>query len=192
MHLTLAIQLHHRFHGPHVDYVGVALAAAVSWIGITGVGEAALIAAGIAAGRGKVDISSILFVAWAGAMVGGVAGWLVGIKGGRALMERPGPLYRLRLRLLRRGDELYDRRGILAVYLTPTFMAGISGMRARPFLVANAIAAVSWVLLVGLGAYVAGPSVAEWLGDLSTVVLVILLAAAALSLVARWRWRARH
>jgi membrane protein DedA with SNARE-associated domain len=65
-------------------------------------------------------------------------------------------------------------------------------MRARPFLVANAIAAVSWVLLVGLGAYVAGPSVAEWLGDLSTVVLVILLAAAALSLVARWRWRARH
>ena len=192
MHLTLAIQLHHRFHGPHVDYVGVALAAAVSWIGITGVGEAALIAAGIAAGRGKVDISSILFVAWAGAMVGGVAGWLVGIKGGRALMERPGPLYRLRLRLLRRGDELYDRRGILAVYLTPTFMAGISGMRARPFLVANAIAAVSWVLLVGLGAYFAGPSVAEWLGDLSTVVLVILLAGAALSLVARWRWRARH
>jgi len=192
MHLTLAIQLHHRFHGPHVDYVGVALAAAVSWIGITGVGEAALIAAGIAAGRGKVDISSVLFVAWAGAMVGGVAGWLVGIKGGRALMERPGPLYRLRLRLLRRGDELYDRRGILAVYLTPTFMAGISGMRARPFLVANAIAAVSWVLLVGLGAYFAGPSVAEWLGDLSTVVLVILLAAAALSLVARWRWRARH
>jgi membrane protein DedA with SNARE-associated domain len=192
MHLTLAIQLHHRFHGPHVDYVGVALAAAVSWIGITGVGEAALIAAGIAAGRGKVDISSILFVAWAGAMVGGIAGWLVGIKGGRALMERPGPLYRLRLRLLRRGDELYDRRGILAVYLTPTFMAGISGMRARPFLVANAIAAVSWVLLVGLGAYFAGPSVAEWLGDLSTVVLVILLAGAALSLVARWRWRARH
>src|SRR3954462_10857585 len=165
MHLMLlGVHLHHRFHGPHVDYVGVALAAAVSWIGITGVGEAALIAAGIAAGRGKVDISSILFVAWAGAMVGGVAGWLVGIKGGRALMERPGPLYRLRLRLLRRGDELYDRRGILAVYLTPTFMAGISGMRARPFLVANAIAAVSWVLLVGLGAYFAGPSVAEWLG----------------------------
>ena len=192
MHLLLAIHLHHRFHGPHVDYIGVGLAAAVSWIGITGVGEAALIAAGIAAGRGKVDISSILFVAWVGAMAGGVAGWLVGLKGGRALMERPGPLYRLRLRLLRRGDELYERRGILAVYLTPTLMAGISGMRARPFIVANGIAAVSWVLLVGLGAYFAGPSVAEWLGDLSTVVLVLLLAAAALSLVARWRWKARH
>src|SRR6059058_2171381 len=98
---AFAIQLHHRFHGPHVDYAAVGLAAAASWIGVAGVGEAALIAAGIAAGRGKVDISSILVVAWVGAMVGGAVGWLIGIRGGRALMTRPGPVYRLRRRLLR-------------------------------------------------------------------------------------------
>lgn len=189
MHLTLAIALHHRFHGPHVDYVGVGLAAAAGWIGVTGVGEAALIAAGIAAAHGKVDISSVLLVAWVGAMAGGVAGWVAGIKGGRALMTRPGPLYRLRLRLLRRGDDLFERRRVLAVYLTPSVMAGIAGMRAGPFLVANAIAAVVWVFLVGLGAYFAGPSVAEWLGDLSVVALVLIGAAAALSLAARWRWK---
>jgi membrane-associated protein len=189
MHLLLAIHLHHRFHGPHVDYVGVGLAAAVSWIGVTGVGEAALIAAGIAAAHGKVDISSILLVAWAGAMAGGLAGWLIGIKGGRALMTRPGPLYRLRLRLLRRGDDLYERRGALAVYVTPSFMAGISGMRSGRFLVANAVAAAAWVFLVGLGAYFAGPSVAEWLGDLSVLALILIAVAAALSLVARRRWR---
>ena len=189
MHLTLAIELHHRFHGPHVGYVGVGLAAAVGWIGVTGVGEAALIAAGIAAAHGKVDISSMLLVAWMGAMAGGLAGWLVGIKGGRALMTRPGPLYRLRLRLLRRGDELYDRGGVLAVYMTPSFMAGISGMRTRRFLVANGIAALAWVFLVGLGAYFAGPSVAEWLGDLSVLALALIAVAAALSLAARWRWK---
>jgi membrane protein DedA with SNARE-associated domain len=189
MHLTLAIALHHRFHGPHFDYIGVGLAAVASWIGVSGVGEAALIAGGIAAAHGKVDISSILFVAWVGAMAGGAAGWLVGIKGGRALMERKGPLYRLRLRLLRRGDELYEKRGLLAVYLTPSPMAGIAGMRFGRFLVANAITALAWVLLVGLGAYFAGPSVAEWLGDLSTVALVLLAAAAAVSLFARWRWK---
>ena len=192
MHLMLAIALHRRFHGPHVDYVGVGLAAAVSWIGITGVGEAALIAAGIAAARGKVDISSVLIVAWVGAMVGGFTGWLVGIKGGRALMERRGPLYRLRLRLLRRGDALYERRGILAVYLTPSFMAGISGMRSARFLVANGIAALAWVSLVGLGAYFAGPSVAEWLGDLSVLALVLIGLVAAVSLAARWRWKRAH
>jgi membrane-associated protein len=189
---VVAIHLHHRFHGPHVDYVGVGVAAAASWIGVAGVGEAALIAAGIAAGRGKVDISSMILVAWFGAMVGGVAGWVIGWKGGRALMTRPGPLYRLRMRLLRRGDAIYEKRGLLAVYLAPTFMAGISGMRLRRFLVANAISALAWVALVGLGAYFFGPSVADALGDVGTVGLILIGVAAAVSLVARRRWKRRH
>jgi membrane protein DedA with SNARE-associated domain len=189
MSAVVAIHLHHRFHGPHVDYVGVGVAAAASWIGVAGVGEAALIAAGIAAGRGKVDISSMLLVAWVGAMVGGGVGWVVGWKGGRALMTRQGPLYRLRLRLLRRGDEIYEKRGLLAVYVAPTWMAGISGMRFAKFIVANAISALAWVLLVGLGAYFAGPSVAEWLGDLGTLTLIAIAVVAVLSLAARWRWK---
>jgi membrane protein DedA with SNARE-associated domain len=189
---AVAIHLHHRFHGPHVDYVGVGVAAAASWIGVAGVGEAALIAAGIAAGRGKVDISSMLVVAWVGAIAGGIAGWLIGIKGGRALMTRPGPLYKLRLRLLRRGDHIYETRGLLAVYIAPTWMAGISGMRLKRFLPANAISALVWVLLVGLGAYFAGPSVADALGDIGTVGLVLIVVAALVSAGVRWWWSRRH
>jgi membrane protein DedA with SNARE-associated domain len=192
MHLMLAIQLHHRFHGPHVDYVGVGVAAAASWIGVAGVGEAALIAAGIAAAHGKIDISSILVVAWIGAMAGGAVGWLIGIRGGRALMTRQGPLYRLRLRLLRRGDAIYEKRGLLAVYVAPAWMAGISGMRFRTFILANAIAAVAWAALVGLGAYFAGPSVADFLGDLGTLALILIVVAALVSFAARWRWKRTH
>jgi membrane protein DedA with SNARE-associated domain len=189
MHLMLAIQLHHRFHGPHVDYVGVGVAAAASWIGVAGVGEAALIAAGIAAARGKVDISSVLLVAFVGAMAGGAVGWLIGIRGGRALMTRPGALYRLRLRLLRRGDAIYEKRGLLAVYVAPSWMAGISGMRFRRFMLANTVSAVVWAALVGLGAYFAGPSVADFLGDLGTLALVLIAVAALISFAARWRWK---
>jgi membrane protein DedA with SNARE-associated domain len=192
MHLTFAIALHHRFHGPHVDYVGVGVAAAASWIGVAGVGEAALIAAGIAAAHGKIDISSIIVVAWIGAMAGGAGGWLVGIRGGRALMTRPGPLYRLRLRLLRRGDAIYEKRGLLAVYVAPSWMAGISGMRFRIFILANAIAAVAWAGLVGLGAYFAGPSVADFLGDLGTLALILIGMGALLSFAARLRWKRAH
>ncbi|MEA2440110.1 MAG: hypothetical protein QOH76_1534 [Thermoleophilaceae bacterium] len=193
MHLLLALHLHHRFHGPHVDYVGVGLAAAVSWVGVAGVGEAALIAAGIAAARGKVDVSSMIAVAWVGAMAGGACGWLAGLKGGRALMTRPGPLYRLRLRLLRRGDAIYERRGLLAVYVAPTWMAGISGMRFGRFMPANAIATLAWALLIGLGAYFAGPSVADWLADAGTLGLIAIGLAVVLTLAARWAWtRARR
>jgi membrane protein DedA with SNARE-associated domain len=186
-----APHVHHRFTGPHADYVGVALAAFVSWFLIAGPGEAALIAAGIAAAHGKVDIVGMVLVAWAGAAAGGAVSWLIGYSGGRALLSRPGPLYRVRRRMLRHGDRLYRRRGWLAVYLAPAWMAGVAGMRARRFLIANAIATFAWALLVGGGAYLEGPAIAEAIGDLGTAGLVVLIAGAALSaLVAGWR-RAR-
>lgn len=172
--MLLGVHLHHRFHGPHVDYVGVALAAAVSWIGVAGVGEAALIAAGIAAAHGKVDIGSIVFVAWLGATAGGLAGWAIGLKGGRALMTRPGPLYRLRLRLLRQGDAIYDKRGWFAVFVAPSWMAGVSGMKAARFVPANAASALAWALGIGLGAYFVGPSVADLADDIGLAGVIVL------------------
>ena len=189
--LLFGVHVHHRFHGPHVDYVGVGIAAAASWIGIAGVGEAALIAAGIAASRGKLDISSMVFVAWFGACAGGAAGWLIGLKGGRALMVRPGPLYRMRLRLVRQGDEIYERRGWLAVFFAPSWMAGISGMRAGKFLSLNALSALVWALGIGLGAYFAGPSIADLVDDFGLVGAIVLAAVVVASVLGRRRWRRR-
>jgi membrane protein DedA with SNARE-associated domain len=177
--------LHHRFAGPHADYVGLALAAFVSWVGITGPGEAALIAAGIAAAHAHIDVVGMIIAAWVGATIGGTAGWLVGLKGGRALITKPGPLYRLRLRLLRHGDAVYARRGWLAVYLAPSWMAGIAGMPARRFLPANAVAGLAWALAIGLAAYVAGPSIAEAASDLGVVGLAALVVLIALSTAGR-------
>src|SRR3954451_14241814 len=99
---TLATLVHHhRFHGPHLDYVGVAVGAFISWVGISGPGEAALITAGILAARGRVDMPSVLAIAWVGAVAGGMIGWLLGRHFGRALLEAPGPLRRTRRRILR-------------------------------------------------------------------------------------------
>jgi membrane protein DedA with SNARE-associated domain len=179
------LSLHHHFTGPHITYVGLALAAFLSWVATTGPGEAALIAAGISAGHGHIDVVGMIIAAWGGAMVGGTAGWLVGLKGGRALLTRPGPLYRLRLRLLRRGDAVYARRGWLAVFLAPSVMAGVAGMPARRFLPINAVAALVWALGFGLGAYVAGPSIADAVADLGIYGLVAFVVLVALSATAR-------
>ena len=89
----LHIHLHHHFHGPEVDYVGLALAAAASWVGLPGPGESLLIAAGVLAAQHRLDIGSVIFVAWAGATVGGIAGWLIGKSAGRRLITAPGPLH---------------------------------------------------------------------------------------------------
>lgn len=177
--------LRHRFSGPHVDYAGVALAAVASWAAVAGPGEVALIAAGIAAAHHRVDIGGMIAAAWAGAMVGGLIGWFVGLKGGRALISAPGPLRNLRLRMLAHGDEVYERRGVLAVYFAPTWMAGISGMRARRFVAANAVAALIWALMVGLGAFWIGPSIADVLGDVGVVGTVLLALVVVLTVLAR-------
>jgi membrane protein DedA with SNARE-associated domain len=184
--------LHHHFAGPHIDYVALGLAAAISWVGITGPGEAALIAAAIAATDARVDIGGMILVAWLGAMTGGTAGWLIGRRGGRSLISRRGPLYRLRLRLLHHGDMIYERRGWLAVYLAPSWMAGVSAMPATRFLPANAVAALIWSLTIGLGTYIAGPSVADAVSEIGTVGLVALALSAVLAALVRREHRRRH
>jgi membrane protein DedA with SNARE-associated domain len=186
----VAARLHvrHHFSGPHVDYLAVSVGAFVSWVGVMGVGEAALIAAGIAAAEHKIDLGGVLAVAWLGATLGGMTGWAIGVRGGRPLMTSAGPLLRLRLRLLRHGDEIYERRGALAVYFAPSWMAGISGMRGRRYMPLNAASCLAWSLLVGGGAYLTGPSIGDVLSDIGTGGLVAL----ALIAVAAWLAKRRR
>ena len=165
---------HHRFHGPPFDYVGLALGAFVSSAGFPGPGEALLIAGGIIAASGKLDIVSVIFIAFVGATAGGVLGWLIGLKAGRTLLTAPGPFLRARQRTLARGDRVFHRHLAIAVILTPAWVAGIHHVRSRVYQPLNAVSALLWALGVGLGAYYVGPSVADALGDLGIVTLAIL------------------
>ena len=175
------IKLFHHVHGSSFDYITLGLLAMVSWIGVTGVGEAALIAAGIFAANKKLDLAPILAVAWAGAVLGGSIGWLIGLKAGRKIMMLPGPLRKLRLRALEYGERLYDRYHVLAVFLTPTWSAGVHKLRWLKFFPVNVAAAFVWVLMFGLGAYLIGAPIAEAAGDIgwaSVAVVVVVLGVA--------------
>jgi membrane protein DedA with SNARE-associated domain len=163
--LLAALAVHHHHVRSGVDYVGVFLASGVSWVALPGPGEAALIAASISAAHGHLDLTAVLAIAWAGASAGGTAGWAIGLRGGRGLITAPGPLRRLRLGLIARGDRFYERYGALAVLLTPSWVAGIHHMRASRFLIANALSALIWALSVGIGAYLLGPSISDIVAD---------------------------
>ncbi|MEY2513663.1 MAG: hypothetical protein QOJ89_1021 [bacterium] len=64
-------------------------------------------------------------------------------------------------------------------------MAGVSGMPARRFAPANAIASLLWSLTIGLGAFLAGPSIADVVGDVGVAGLVALIGFAVMVLVSR-------
>jgi membrane protein DedA with SNARE-associated domain len=175
LHLHLHLHLHfHRFHGPPFDYAGLGVGAAVSAIFGIGPGEPLLIAAAVLAAKHKLDLTEVLFIAWVGATLGGVIGWLIGYKAGRAVLTAPGPLYKARLRTVERGERIFDRATVPAVIASPSWLAGIHRVPWKAYLPANALSAAIWALTLGLGGFFIGPPVAETFDDLGTVAIVVV------------------
>ena len=173
VHLPLHLSFH-RFHGPPFDYAGLAAAAALSSIAGIGPGEPLLIAAAVLAAKHKLDLTEVLLVAWMSANAGGIIGWLIGLKAGRALITASGPFRKARLNALERAERVFQRRAVIAVILTPSWVAGIYRVRWPIFLPANALSAAIWALGIGVGGFLIGPPVADVFGDLGTVGLVLL------------------
>lgn len=192
LHLPFHVHLHP--HGPRLDYLGVLIGAVISWAGLPGPGEAALIAAAIAAAHHHLDLTSLLALAWLGATAGGMLGWIAGLKAGRSIVKGPGPLRRHRLAVVARGDRFYARYGAVAVLFTPSWVAGIHAMRWTRYVPINAASALVWALGVGLGAYALGPPIADIVTDIGAaawlILVAIVLAGAAVLLLRRRRRRA--
>jgi membrane protein DedA with SNARE-associated domain len=174
--IVLAVTTQASRHGAPIDYFGLAAASAASWLGIPGPGESVLIAAGVLAAKHRLDLSTVLLVAWIAATAGGIAGWLIGRIAGRTVMTARGPLLRLRLGAVKRGDEVFTRYPVVAILLTPSWIAGIHRGSTVVYLVINAVSAVAWALGIGLAAYFVGPSVIEFVSDLGVVATVGLAA----------------
>src|SRR4051794_41948756 len=76
----------------HVGLPVMALIIAGESMGVPLPGETALIAAAILASRGNFDIAAVIALAATAAIVGDNVGYLIGRRGGRALLLRHPPL----------------------------------------------------------------------------------------------------
>jgi membrane protein DedA with SNARE-associated domain len=189
------LHIHHPLHGSPLDYLTVAAAAAASWFGVPGPGEPVLIGAGVLASRGRLDLASVILAAWAGATAGGIAGWVVGRRAGRTIVTARGPLLAARLRTVQRGERIFDRYAVIAILLTPSWIAGIHRVRSRVYQPTNVLAAAVWAAGIGVGSYLAGPAVIDWVKDFGTgtsvVVVALVVVAVGLELARRHRLRSR-
>jgi membrane protein DedA with SNARE-associated domain len=196
--LAIHIHLHLIRHGvpaPNIDYFALALGAFASWAGLPGPGEPLLIAAAVVASKHKIDLTPVLVWAFVGASVGGIAGWLAGWFAGRTVMTAPGPLRKLRLKAVARGEEVFERFTVIAILLTPAWVAGIHRVGPVIYNVTNLVSAAVWSVGIGLGAYYAGPPVLDVLADIGwiSVIGIGLLVAAAIGFeVARRRRNSRE
>jgi undecaprenyl-diphosphatase len=168
-------------------------------LGVPVPGETAVIFGGLAASSGRLNIVLVIVVASAGAIIGDNIGFMIGRRGGRAVLQRPGRFESERRRVLEIGDPFFERHGGKAVFLGrwiaglriwASWLAGASKMRWPVFLVWNALGGIAWSTSVALAAYYGGRSVEHVFSQIG--LYGIPVAAALVALIAGlWWWRRR-
>src|SRR6202042_1843171 len=116
-------------------------------------GETGLITAAVLASQGNLKIVPVIVLAAAGAIVGDNIGYVIGRKGGRWLLERPGAFHRQRLEVLRIGEPFFAAHGPKAVFfgrfllglrVWASWLAGATRMHWREFALWNALGGITW------------------------------------------------
>jgi membrane protein DedA with SNARE-associated domain len=175
------------------EYIVLFVLAATTGAGVPGPGDASVMAAGTLAGEGRLNVGVVFATAMAGWLVGSVAGYEVGRRGGRQLLERPGWLAKRRQKLLAKGDHAFGQHNFVASVTMPAFVSGIFLVRFPVFLLGALAAGVWWMgLYVGLS-YFLGAEIAEHIGNAGAkaVLGAVVVAAAGLGIKAGLsRWRA--
>lgn len=166
----------------HYGYWAVFLIVGLESAGLPLPGEITLISAAIiAATTQTLDISTVIAVAAAGAVVGDNIGYWVGREFGFRLLLRHGSRIGIRQRQLKLGQFLFLRHGGKVVFfgrmvavlrVLAALLAGVNRMAWGHFLVCNIAGGVLWAGLYGGGAYLFGRQIQEVTGPVSLLALL--------------------
>lgn len=176
---------------------------AIEGCGVPIPGETALATAGVLAAAGRMNIVAVIAVAAAAAITGDNTGYWIARLGGRPLMTRIPIVRDVVPRLLPRGERFFERFGARAVLvarffagfrITAAWLAGISHMRWRRFVVFNAAGGIGWSIFVGLIAYEFGRAVEAAITryGLYAAIAAVVLAGAAFGAYRVWQMRRAH
>lgn len=186
----------------HYGYLVVFFGVMLESTGVPLPGETILLASGVLAQRGHLDVGDAIVFGILGAVVGDQIGYWVGREGGRPFVLHWGRYVRITPERLARAEAFFARHGGKAVFLARFFsglrvfgalVAGISRMRWRTFFFYNALGGAVWATAVVLVGYFLGSSlglVERWLGR-ATLLLAVLVAVA-VGFYLAYRWVAAH
>ena len=158
---------------------GVLLA---EYTGLPVPGETVLLGAVVLAGTGHLALPVVVLIAIAGAILGSCLGYVIGRRGGRRLLLRPGPFVGKRHRMLHGAERFFSRYGEAAVflsrwvpcarYLTP-LTAGAAEMSWHRFLLFNVIGGITWVASLSAVATFFGAAGAATVSAAGLVVAIV-------------------
>ena len=177
------IELFARY-GYAVVFFGVLLENA----GLPVPGETVLLAGAALARSGPLFLPAVIVTAVAGAILGDNAGFFVGRRGGRALVDRFGPRIGLTPERVSHFDRFFDRHGAKTVFIARfvaglrvfgALLAGASDLSWGRFLIYNATGAVAWATTFGSIGYLLAyswQSLERWIGRTGFLLLALIAA----------------
>jgi membrane protein DedA with SNARE-associated domain len=186
----------------HYGFVIVAVFLFLESAGVPAPGETALVTAAALAGRGTLSIFAVILAGCVGTVAGGHAGYWLGAREGRALIDRYGKWVRLTPDRMARTEAVFARHGGKTIFLGRfvAFMrsfagifAGIVGMPLRTFAVYNATGGVVWVVTFSAIGYLFGrnlPRLVRYVGRASLIIAILV--ALVVGVIFAWRWFERN
>jgi membrane protein DedA with SNARE-associated domain len=196
MHLMDSSSLQHLITS--YGYAAVFFVVMLESSGIPMPGETILISAAALAGtRHALDIRGVVAAAAGGAILGDNLGFWIGREFGQPLLDKWGHLVGLDQRKRMLGRYLFSRYGGSIVFfgrfiaLLRAFaavLAGANGLAPWRFFVFNALGAIVWATVFGLGGYLLGASIHRIAGPVGW----LMLGLAALAAVLAWRYFKQH
>src|SRR5215204_2882554 len=182
----------------HYGYLIVFFGVMLGTMGIPFPSAAILLAAGVLAQQGHLDLRNAILFAIFGAIIGNQIGYWVGHKGGRPFVLKWGSYVKLTPERLERVERLFVRHGGKAVFAARFFsvsrilealVAGISRMRWDTFFLYSVLGGVVWATAVVLAGYFFGQSwsaTQHWSQRSPLLLVLLLLLAPSVYFAYRW------
>ncbi|KOG64810.1 MULTISPECIES: DedA family protein [Streptomyces] len=172
----------------HYGYWAVGAVVLVEDFGVPAPGETILLAAGVYAGAGRLNIVAVGLIAFVAAVAGDNLGYLIGRVGGRAFVHRWGKYIFLTPKRFEAAEAFFTRHGgkivtvarfVEGLRQANGVIAGTTGMHWRRFLAFNALGAALWVGLWATLAYLAGSHITAIYDEIRRYQLYVVIALAA-------------
>ena len=153
--------------------------------------EVIMTVSGLAAARGKMDITAVIAAGTSGAMLGNyfwyLAARVIGIERFKPLILRWGRYLTLDWHEIEKAEKLFGTQGWAIVFfgrMLPTLRslisipAGLLHMRLMTFVIWSTIGTAGWTALLGLAGYSMGKTFKEvdnFVGPIAIAVMVVIV-----------------
>jgi membrane protein DedA with SNARE-associated domain/membrane-associated phospholipid phosphatase len=127
-----------------------------AFVGLVAPGETVVMAGGVVAGQGTIQLLPLIGVVWACAVIGDTTSFYIGRRLGRAFLVQHGPRFKITEERLRQVESYFDRHGgktilvgrfIGLVRALAPFIAGSSGLPYRRFIPYSVVGTGLWATL---------------------------------------------